>query len=48
MWIPEMEPKIEKKLFVFYIIAFEFGPANYHISEEASLVIAIECVNKHP
>ena len=28
MYIPEMEQKIQKKLFVFQIIAFQLGVAN--------------------
>ena len=28
MYIPEMEQKIEKKVFVFQIIAFELGVGN--------------------
>ena len=34
MWIAEMEQKIEEKILVFKIIAFEFGAANSHNPEE--------------
>ena len=34
--IREMEQKIEKKVFVFQIIAFELGVANSHNLEQAT------------
>ena len=34
MQIPEMDQQIQKTFFVFQIIAFELGVANYHNLEQ--------------
>ena len=47
MQIQEMEQKIERTFFVFYIIAFELGGQFLSIPKRI-LVIDSQCVNKRP
>ena len=47
MQIPEMEQKMEKNTFIFEIIAFELGVANFYNVEQHTSRRQSMC-NKHP